>query len=177
MRSFLLVILITLFPSLSLSDEVTAEAQRLLNDLGYNAGPVDGLIGGKTRNAMSDAFKSVGKEWDRELDETDLAILKDILKQKTNGEPKTLAAAKTISTDYLGLPINYGDNHEPYVDFAGFEDDLINLSKITCIYSTGEKAKKCTTMLSPPFNFPKHGLKMQTENVRSGKVALKFRNG
>ena len=81
MRSFLLVILIALFPSFSLSDEVTAEAQRLLNELGYNAGPVDGLIGGKTRNAMSDAFKSVGKEWDRELDETDLAILRDILEQ------------------------------------------------------------------------------------------------
>ena len=112
-----------------------------LNELGYNAGPVDGLIGGKTRNAMSDAFKLVGKEWDRELDEGDLAILKDILKQKTNGEPKTLAAAKTISASDLGLPINYGENHEPYVDFAGFEDDLINLSKITCIYSTGEKAK------------------------------------
>ena len=39
MRSFLLVILITLFPSSSLSDEVIAEAQRLLNELGYNAGP------------------------------------------------------------------------------------------------------------------------------------------
>ena len=47
---------------------MTAEAQRFLNELGYNAGPVDGLIGGKTRNAMSDAFKSVGKEWDRELE-------------------------------------------------------------------------------------------------------------
>ena len=45
-RYFLLVILITLFPNFSLSDEVTAEAQRLLNELGYNAGPVDGLIGG-----------------------------------------------------------------------------------------------------------------------------------
>ena len=46
MRSSLLVILITLFPSFSFSDEVTAEAQRFLNELGYNAGPVDGLIGG-----------------------------------------------------------------------------------------------------------------------------------
>ena len=46
MRSFLLIILITLFPSFSISDEVTAEAQRFLNELGYNAGPVDGLIGG-----------------------------------------------------------------------------------------------------------------------------------
>ena len=46
MRSFLLIILITLFASFSFSDEVTAEAQRFLNELGYNAGPVDGLIGG-----------------------------------------------------------------------------------------------------------------------------------
>ena len=46
MRSFVLIILITLFPSFSFSDEVTAEAQRFLNELGYNAGPVDGLIGG-----------------------------------------------------------------------------------------------------------------------------------
>ena len=128
MRYFLLVILVTLFPNFSLSDEVTAEAQRLLNELGYNAGPVDGLIGGKTRNAMSDAFKSVGKEWDQELDEADLAILKFIQEQKNNGEPRTLAAAKTISTNDLGLPINYGENHELYVDFAAFEDDLINVT-------------------------------------------------
>ena len=46
MRSFVLIILITLFPSFSFSDEVTAEAQRFLNELGYNAAPVDGLIGG-----------------------------------------------------------------------------------------------------------------------------------
>ena len=46
MRSFVLIILITLFPSFSFSDEVTAEAQRFLNELGYNAGPVDGLIEG-----------------------------------------------------------------------------------------------------------------------------------
>ena len=51
MRSFLLIILITLFPSFSISDEVTAEAQRFLNQLGYNAGLVDGLIGGSKRFA------------------------------------------------------------------------------------------------------------------------------
>ena len=56
MRSFLLVVLITLFPSSSLSDEVTAEAQRLLNELGYNAGPVDGLIGGKTKSALKEFY-------------------------------------------------------------------------------------------------------------------------
>jgi peptidoglycan hydrolase-like protein with peptidoglycan-binding domain len=30
----------------------TASVQRVLNDLGYSAGPVDGLMGGKTRNAI-----------------------------------------------------------------------------------------------------------------------------
>ena len=51
MRSFLLVILVTLFQNFSFSDEVTAEAQRFLNELGYNAGLVDGLIGGSKRFA------------------------------------------------------------------------------------------------------------------------------
>ena len=56
MRLFLLTVLITLFPSVSLSDEVTAEAQRLLNELGYNAGPVDGLIGSKTQSALEEFY-------------------------------------------------------------------------------------------------------------------------
>ena len=177
MRSFLLIILITLFPSFSLSDELTAEAQRLLNEIGYNAGPVDGLIGGKTRNAMSDAFKSIGKEWDQELDEADLAILQFIQEQKTFVEPQTLAAAKTISSDDLGLPITYGKRNQPLIDFTGFENDLLDLTKITCIYSSGKSARSCVTDLSPKFNFPKDGLKVQSEVVRSGEVALKFKSG
>ena len=28
-----------------MSDDVTAQAQRLLNELGYDAGPVDGVMG------------------------------------------------------------------------------------------------------------------------------------
>ena len=42
MRAFLF--LITFLPSIAMSDDVTAKAQRLLNELGYNAGPVDGVI-------------------------------------------------------------------------------------------------------------------------------------
>ena len=48
--------MITLFPSLSSSDEVTAETQRLLNELGYNASPVDGLIGVKTKSALKEFY-------------------------------------------------------------------------------------------------------------------------
>ena len=48
----------------------------MLNELGYNAGPVDGVMGNKTRNAMSEAFQAIGKPWDQELDEYDLTILR-----------------------------------------------------------------------------------------------------
>ena len=88
MRSFLFIFLIAFLPNLGMSDEVTAKAQRLLNELGYNAGPVDGLMGNKTRKAMSQAFQAIGKPWDQELDEHDLTILrisgllKDLVTQK-----------------------------------------------------------------------------------------------
>ena len=76
MRTFLFIFLILFLPSLAMSDEVTAKEQRLLNELGYNAGPVDGVMGNKTRNAMSEAFQAIGKPWDQELDEYDLTILR-----------------------------------------------------------------------------------------------------
>ena len=65
MRSFLFIFLILFLPSLAISDELTAKAQRLLNELGYNAGPVDGVMGNKTRNAITEAFDSIGKRWDQ----------------------------------------------------------------------------------------------------------------
>ena len=76
MRTFLFVFLITFLPGMSMSDDVTTKAQRLLNELGYDAGPVDGVMGNKTRNALFEAFKSIGKLWDQELDEYDLTILR-----------------------------------------------------------------------------------------------------
>ena len=76
MRTFLFVFLITFLPGMSMSDDVTTKAQRLLSELGYDAGPVDGVMGNKTRNALFEAFKSIGKLWDQELDEYDLTILR-----------------------------------------------------------------------------------------------------
>ena len=68
MRKFFYVFLLAISAAnVSFSDEVTAKAQRLLNELGYDAGPVDGLMGTKTRNAISEAFQAIGKPWDQEL--------------------------------------------------------------------------------------------------------------
>ena len=41
MCAFLFVFLITFLPGIAMSDDLTAQAQRLLNELGYDAGPVD----------------------------------------------------------------------------------------------------------------------------------------
>ena len=43
------------------ADQKTADAQRLLNSLGYNAGSVDGIWGKKTRAALEKFFKDNGK--------------------------------------------------------------------------------------------------------------------
>ena len=75
MRLFLLTVLITLFPSVSLSDEVTAEAQRLLNELGYNAGPVDGLIGSKTQSSLEEFYFLSGDTFDGDLSTNEIMDL------------------------------------------------------------------------------------------------------
>tara|TARA_B100001057_G_C22835885_1_gene945173 strand:+ start:197 stop:385 length:189 start_codon:yes stop_codon:yes gene_type:complete len=62
MRAFLFVFLITFSPSLAISDDLIKKAQTLLNAVGYNAGPVDGLIGKKTKLAMANAMNSINKD-------------------------------------------------------------------------------------------------------------------
>ena len=75
MRSFLLVIFLTLFPSFSLSAGVTAEAQRLLNELGYNAGPIDGLFGLKTKSALEEFYLVIGDTFDGNLSTNEILDL------------------------------------------------------------------------------------------------------
>ena len=48
MRKYFYVLLLAISAAnVSFCDEVTAKAQQLLNELGYDAGPVDGLMGNK----------------------------------------------------------------------------------------------------------------------------------
>ena len=61
------------------ADAITTKAQRALNALGYNAGPVDGVMGAKTRTALDQAFAAAGGSWGPELDASDLAFLYDLL--------------------------------------------------------------------------------------------------
>jgi len=53
--------------------------QILLNNLGYNAGVVDGISGSKTRNALGDFYKKNGSEYDGTLDDNEVKELTQAL--------------------------------------------------------------------------------------------------
>ena len=91
MRTFLFVFWITFLPSLAISDDLIKNAQRLLNSVGYNAGPVDGLIGKKTKLAMANAMKSINKDWSGQFRKSDIDLLASI-------EKSIYAEEKAIST-------------------------------------------------------------------------------
>ena len=58
------------------ADRQTADAQRLLNNLGYNAGTVDGAWGKKTRTAIEQFYTDRNQRFDGKLDAQELAFLK-----------------------------------------------------------------------------------------------------
>ena len=124
MRSFLFIFLILFLPSFAMSDELTAKAQRLLNELGYNAGPVDGVMGNKTRNAMSEALQAIGKPWNQELDEYDLTILrisgllKDLVTQKRVA-PSLSDEELCDSLIALDLPSTFYEHEKRGLDCLG----------------------------------------------------------
>lgn len=51
------------------------QSQRMLNQLGYNAGPVDGAYGGKTRGALEKFYADNGSLYDGKLDANEVADL------------------------------------------------------------------------------------------------------
>ena len=78
-KTFLILAIFFSFPLDISADELTAKAQRLLTKLGYNAGPVDGLIGKKTLSALDEFYISKGLRFDGVLDRIELEDLQSAL--------------------------------------------------------------------------------------------------
>ena len=55
------------------------QAQRMLNQLGYNAGPVDGAYGGKTRAALEAFYANSGSKFDGQLSQNEIVDLSKAL--------------------------------------------------------------------------------------------------
>ena len=71
-----------LFASTIWASTNVLEAQKILNQLGYKAGPSDGVIGKKTINAIANYYTDQGSNFDGTIDPSDLENLKATLKSK-----------------------------------------------------------------------------------------------
>jgi peptidoglycan hydrolase-like protein with peptidoglycan-binding domain len=68
MRKLIAVLLFSWLATASTADPITANAQRMLNQLGFDAGPVDGAYGGKTRRALEKFYESLQLSFDGSID-------------------------------------------------------------------------------------------------------------
>jgi len=72
-KIFVILPFIVVLSSPALANSV-AQSQRMLNKLGYNAGPVDGAYGGKTRGALEKFYADNGSSYDGKLMQMKLVI-------------------------------------------------------------------------------------------------------
>lgn len=84
-------------PGYAASQEQNREAQELLTELGYDPGPIDGLIGAKTRAAVRKAQEHFGVTPTGEIS----ADLLEKLKHEGENGKRLLGAAKTGDLDTL----------------------------------------------------------------------------
>ena len=70
LRSFVLVVHYFTFPFLAHGDIL--EGQKMLNQLGYNAGPSDGILGKRTNKALVLYLKDRGLDFDGTFDANEL---------------------------------------------------------------------------------------------------------
>lgn len=88
----------------SLIAETVDDAQRMLNQLGYNAGPVDGAYGRKTKAALEKLYSSMGENFNGKLDANEIANLESATSKRGDFRDDLF-----LST--LGIDTSAGDNH------------------------------------------------------------------
>ena len=89
-------------------------AQKLLTDLGYAPGPIDGSFGGKTKRALENYYASQKNKFDGNLDQNEIIDLKTTLKNSLNLKPKLKKSghiqharySKHIATKFRDLKVS-----------------------------------------------------------------------
>jgi peptidoglycan hydrolase-like protein with peptidoglycan-binding domain len=117
LKVIIITFILTVFVTPSIASPIS-EAQNMLNQLGYNAGPVDGAYGNKTRRAIEQFYKSIGSSFDGKLDNNELS---DLIKQmslkgiatSTSPENKNSNPSKKAKRALAGIDIE----NDPKKDF------------------------------------------------------------
>jgi peptidoglycan hydrolase-like protein with peptidoglycan-binding domain len=102
-----LFIMLSLFNASPVMSDVL-DAQKKLNQLGFNAGPADGVYGRKTESALQRLFKYKGQTYDGHLDANELVELQSLSKlcSPLISEPEpALAVDQHFTTDLFSKPV------------------------------------------------------------------------
>ena len=75
-QKLILFIALVHIPLASFADKITETVQKDLNILGFDAGPVDGSYGKKTKGALEAFYDSKGMSFDGKLDANEVRDLK-----------------------------------------------------------------------------------------------------
>ena len=95
----IIIILSLLIPHAVFADTV-AQSQSILNQLGYNAGPVDGAYGSMTKRALEKFYTAQGSIYDGKLDANefiDLNAAMEGVEHESENKPK----AKPTNPGYV----------------------------------------------------------------------------
>ena len=109
-RLWFLAALTVLGPPVFAFYQQVKDAQVLLNSLGFNAGPEDGLDGEKTNSALIEFYSSQQKTFDGELSENELVDLMNFIDAKAlkNKNKTAIYKEPTNDNDVFGIILFLG---------------------------------------------------------------------
>ena len=107
-RILFFILLLLLFvgnsntPTFAFSQDVK-DAQVLLNSLGFDAGPEDGISGAKTEAALSEFYASQEKTFDGFLSENELLDLMNFLDAQAQQKGNEIKVSSEVKKSDMGL--------------------------------------------------------------------------
>lgn len=88
--------------SMATASQDVLASQKMLNSLGYNAGPIDGVVGTKTTNAITNYYADKGMTFDGTIDGNEVALLTtDTGNMSLSVEDKANQLGLTLSGHYI----------------------------------------------------------------------------
>ena len=115
------------------ASETLREAQRLLNSLGYNAGPVDGVWGNKTQTAFQTFYKQRGISFDGSVDQQEIEDLKSATMTSQDNAERFYSDQPDQNSDYKV--------HFNYIVFKDGEDRKRDLTgELQTLVETANKS-------------------------------------
>ena len=102
LKFIFLGVTLSLLGSVASGSSDIKSSQIMLNQLGYKAGPADGIVGSKTTNAMTNYYADKGMTFDGTIDGNEVALLKtDVGNLELSVEEKANELGVTLSGHYI----------------------------------------------------------------------------